>query len=408
MLSFRIKNKKNVKQKSEPAQSNDAAQQKEENLKHEMISSILKETTYDSEKTVTLADANQNIVTIKDEKSSPVVEKQQNNTQTKITNNNEKISQLIKAIESTNFVIEPSIDLTQGHISYPILSQIGEKEDNVEFLENLASPSMDILEKIIYERIAVCPKHSDSLGVNVRLYCPRCVSMNIEKLHLIEHKRCGYISEKINFESTPDGVITKCPSCKKTIGDTKKEIGIPAMWYRCSDCKEKFDDVSIKLHCRKFNHDFDISQSHTITIPGYTLKNLADNSNSSIAPILDKLKKLLGSYGFSSEENYSVTGKSGNQHNINICGFDEQNRTVFIFVKNPNAENDNFELNSKIIAVLDTSPTVSILIGFPSISEKAKAIASNYHISLVSDQQPDAILSSIDKILSEKITKVGV
>ena len=116
---------------------------------------------------------------------------------------------------------------------------------------------------------------------------------------------------------------------------------------------------------------------------------------------------MLSNYGFSPEENYTVTGKSGNHHNVNIYGVNSQNRTIFIFIKNPNIENDNSELNSKIIEVLDTNPSITILIGFPSISEKAKSITSNYNISLVTEQKPDEILSSIDKILSEKVSALG-
>jgi hypothetical protein len=402
-----LKNKKVEGKAKEPEDTEEVARQTEDNLKHEMISSILKnnEPSENIEKPVTFADLNTNPFepTVTTNKPKKPIKPPISGSKA------DKISQLIKAIESTKEkMIVPSIDMNQGLVSYPILAQIGENTDNIEFLDELASPSLDILDKIIYERFAVCPQHPDSLLVNVRLYCPKCSSMNIEKLHLIEHRRCGYISERKNFESTPDGVITKCPSCKKEIRDMNKEIGIPAMWYTCSECNEKFDDVLIKLHCRRFNHDFDMNQSHAVAIPGYTLKNLADNSNTSIAPILSKLKELFSSHGFTAEENYTVRGKSGNQHHVNIFGHDDQNRTVFIFVKNPNAESDNSELNSKIIAVLDTSPDIAILIGFPSISEKAKSITSNYNISLVHEQEPKAILASIDKILSEKIPKSEV
>jgi len=177
------------------------------------------------------------------------------------------------------------------------------------------------------------------------------------------------------------------------------------MWYSCNGCKEKFDDVSIKLHCRKFNHEFEITVAQSLLIPGFKIKNLADTSNSSISPILNQLKNLLGSYGFSAEENYTVTGKSGNNYRINIYGEDKLKRTVFIFIKNPTAENDNSELNSKIIEVLDTSPTATILIGFPLISEKAKTITANYNISLITEKNPDKILSSIKEILETKVSK---
>lgn len=318
-----------------------------------------------------------------------------------------KISQLIKAIETSNEkMIIPLIDIGQGKITYPLLEQIGESADNIDFLEQLTSESFDILKRTVYERLAVCPDHPESMSTSVRLNCPRCSSMDISKLHLIEHKRCGYISENKNFEISDNGKIISCPSCKKQIRDANREIAKPAMWYACNKCKEKFDDVLIKLYCRKANHDFEISDAHSMLIPGFTLKNLQDTSNSSISPILSPLKKLLDSFGFSAHENHTVIGKSGNTYRINIYGEDENKRTIFIYIKNPNAESDNSELNSKIIEVLDTTPTVTILIGFPSISEKAKTITSNYNISLITEQEPHKILSSIKDILSQKVARL--
>lgn len=324
-----------------------------------------------------------------------------------ISPESEKISQLIKSIETSNEkMIIPIIDIGQGKISYPILEQIGEPTDNLDFLEQLTSENFDILKRTVYERLAVCPDHPESMATTVRLNCPRCSSMDISKLHLIEHKRCGYISENKNFEISNDGKIISCPSCKKQIKNADREIAKPAMWYTCNECKEKFDDVSIKLHCRKANHDFEISEAHSISIPGFVLKNLQDTSNSSILPILSPLKKLIDTFGFSANENHTVIGKSGNSYRVNIYGEDESKRTIFIYIKNPNAESDNSELNSKIIEVLDTTPTVTILIGFPSISEKAKTITSNYNISLITEQEPNKILSSIKDILSQKVPKL--
>ena len=178
------------------------------------------------------------------------------------------------------------------------------------------------------------------------------------------------------------------------------------MWYTCNECKEKFDDVSVKLHCRTFNHDFEISSAKFNVVPGFKIKNLGDTSNSSISPILKQLKNLLDSFGFVAEENHTVVGKSGNHYNVNIHGEDEHKRTVFIFIRNPNAENDNSELNSKIIEVLDTSPTVTILIGFPSISEKAKTITSNYNISILTEKDPEKILVSIKDVLASKVPPI--
>ncbi|HXV66092.1 MAG TPA: hypothetical protein VD731_02530 [Nitrosopumilaceae archaeon] len=467
---FKLDNKDNSKEIENKDDKNDEEKTEIKSLKTEMIASLIKENSSDEEdKTVTFADMsaieeelepkNSVKIQVDNEKQSSssvkqtVEQKQQNDLDTsleeklvakveeklkatieeklgsssnlsrqskefsqrldakkptkKISPDTEKISKLIKAIEgSSKKMIIPSVDLTEGKISYPILAQIGEDVDNLDFLEKLASQNFDILERTVYERLVVCPDHPETMSTSVQLHCPRCSSLNISKLQLIEHKRCGYISENKNFEISEDGQILTCPSCKKSIHDAKKEIARPAMWYSCNECREKFDDVSIKMYCRSFNHDFEISNAHSITIPGFSLKNLQDTSNSSISPILKPLKNILDSFGFTAEENYTITGKSGNHYRINIYGEDENKRTVFIYVKNPNAESDNSELNSKIIEVLDTSPNVAILIGFPSISEKAKTITSNYNISIITEQNPDKILSSIKNILSEKVSKL--
>ena len=427
MLKFDLKNKFKLENKRKGSNQNEndlesgtnSENDREELLKNEMIASILKgRTPGDEDKTVTFADMNATEQELKPQikpevetivesipKKVEVVESPAAQQSPKtISPESEKISKLISAIEGTKEkMVVPSISIDQGKIVYPILNEIGESEDNLDFLEKLTSSNFDILERVVYERLTVCPEHPESFSTSIRLTCAHCNSLDITKLHLIEHKKCGYISENTKFKISKDGTITECPSCKKPIHDAKKEIAIPAMWYTCNDCKEKFDDVSVKLHCRTFNHDFEISSAKFNLIPGFQIKNLGDISNTSISPILKQLKSLLVSFGFTAKENHTVIGKSGNHYRINIYGEDQHKRTIFIYIRNPNAENDNSELNSKIIEVLDTSPTVTILIGFPSISEKAKTITSNYNISVLTENDPETILVSIKNVLASKV-----
>ncbi len=430
MLKFDLKNKFKLENKSNDSKQNDenlesgtnSEKSTEEVLKTEMISSILKKgMTGDEDKTVTFADMNLVEQELRPQvkpkvetkiklspKKDELVESQTSKQSPKtISPESEKISKLISAIEATSEkMATPLLSMDHGKISYPILNEIGESEDNLDFLEKLASSDFDILERVICERLAVCPEHPESFSTNVRLTCAHCSSLNITKLHLIEHKRCGYISENTKFKISEDGTVLECPSCKKAIQDAKKEIAIPAMWYTCNECKEKFDDVSVKLHCRQFNHDFEVSSAKFNVIPGFKIKNLGDTSNASISPILKQLKTLMDSFGFTAKENHTVIGKSGNHYRINIFGEDEHKRTLFIFIRNPNTENDNSELNSKIIEVLDTNPTVTILIGFPDISEKAKTITSNYNISILNDKDPETILTSIKDVLANKVPPI--
>jgi len=360
-------------------------------LKTEIIKSLLKRKAKDDS-------------TKKFENFSIVEEKE---TKIQDSINTDKIYALIKKINSSKEkMVAPKIDISSGTITYPLLNEINESEDNIEFLEKLSASSADVLEKTVYEKFLVCPQHPESLSVNVRLYCPHCKSMNIEKLHLFEHIKCGHITEKQSFENSDEKNSLKCPSCNKIISDFKKELRVPAMWYLCNHCNEKFDDVLVKLHCRNYNHDFETNQSHMINIPGFKIKSDEDEISIDVSAISNRLTELLQRHGFSVEENYSIKGKSGHYHHIDLFGKTKNGKTIFIFIKKSNNEIDNSEINSKIIQVLDTSPTIAILVGFASISEKAKAIATSYNVSIVSDHDTNQIISSTDDVLNEQLSNL--
>ncbi|MFB5645385.1 MAG: hypothetical protein ACE5R3_02165, partial [Nitrosopumilaceae archaeon] len=311
-----------------------------------------------------------------------------------------KVSALIRLIRSSKEkTIAPQLDLSTGVFTFPQLSEIGEDPNNVQFLENLTHDSDDLLEKVVHERIAVCPQHPDSLQANVRLYCPKCSSMDIEKLHLFEHRVCGYISETKNF-SLHDSVL-ECPSCKKPIKDRKKELRIPAMWYNCHSCKEKFDDVVIKMYCRKFDHDFDTNMAGTVSIPGFVLKDSQSSSDHDSSLISD-IKNLLQEHQFTSEEDHSLKGKSGHYHNIDLIATNPNTDTIFLYVLQSANQIDESGINSKIIQVLDCNPTKTIMIG--NLTEKAKTMASRYDISIINSFEKEHVLSSLKNIINDTFT----
>ena len=94
---------------------------------------------------------------------------------------NNKAVQLIQEVQKLeDRTIKPFIDYNEGRLFYPILSKIGEAQDNVTCLDDLVSDG--ILEKKVYEKLIVCPVHPDTFSSSMRLYCPKCHSMSVEKL----------------------------------------------------------------------------------------------------------------------------------------------------------------------------------------------------------------------------------
>jgi len=211
--------------------------------------------------------------------------------------------------------IKPVVDFNENCLFYPILAKVGESPDNVSYFDDLVNDG--VLTKQVFEKLIICPIHPNAFSSSVRLYCPKCNSLNVDKLNLYEHKRCGYITESSAYDfSNPENSI--CPSCKRKIIDFKKEIRVPAMWHQCQDCSEKFDNAIIKLYCRQFEHDFDTNSGLFVTAYSYRLKDYDAPITSDDDKMHEDLEKLLKEFNFSTEFNSSVKGKSGNSHKVPI------------------------------------------------------------------------------------------
>lgn len=319
------------------------------------------------------------------------------------TNKVVKLIQEVQKLEDRT--IKPFVDYNEGLLFYPILSKIGELQDNVTCLDDLVSDG--ILEKQVYEKLIVCPVHPETFSSSMRLYCPKCHSMNVEKLNLFEHKKCGYITESVNFDFS-DHENSSCPSCKKPIKNFEKEVRVPAMWYQCDDCDEKFDNAVIKLHCRKHEHDFDTNSGQFITTFSYKLKNSEISINSDTNQIKDELLKLLQGFNFDAKLNISIKGKSGNVHEIPIYAKSKTtDESILIFIRNQPTGVDQSDMNSILVPKLDIDPTNTLLVTVSGINDGIESLAQHYGIHLISEPDFSQILSRVEDFVSEWYSKNG-
>jgi transposase-like protein len=313
---------------------------------------------------------------------------------------NSKAVNLIQEVQKiSDRTIKPFVDYNEGLLFYPILSKIGEMQDNVTCLDDLVSDG--ILEKKVYEKLIVCPIHPNTFSSSVRLYCPKCHSMNVEKLNLFEHKKCGFITESSNFDFT-DQDNSVCPSCKKSIKNFEKEVRVPAMWYQCDDCEEKFDNAVVKLHCRKHEHDFDTNSGQFITTFSYKLKNSEISINSDTNQIKSELLKLLQGFNFDAKLNVSIKGKSGNVHEIPVYAKSKATgESILIFIRNQPTGVDQSDMNSILVPKLDIDPTNTLLVTVSGVNDGVEKLAQHYGIHLISELDFSQILTRVEDFVSE-------
>jgi len=300
-------------------------------------------------------------------------------------------------------VIKPFVDFNEGKLFYPFLSYIRLRQDDVDFLDSLVSKG--ILEKKIFEKLVVCPVHTNTYSSSVHLYCPNCHSIDIEKLNLFEHKRCGYISDGKNFDfSNP--INSECPSCKKPIKNFDREIRVPAMWFQCNKCEEKFDNVDVKLRCRKYEHDFDTNSAQFVPTYCYALKNSEHSVDSKDIKIIQEIAELLSGFNFDSDVASSIVGKSGNPHKIPILGIHKlTGEKIIIFVLLNDFVLEEASINSILIPVLDIEPKYTLFVTNSDVSDPINAIAQRYNISIISHNELSNLVSCVESFFSDLFSK---
>ncbi|MDH3610333.1 MAG: hypothetical protein OEM79_01080 [Nitrosopumilus sp.] len=300
--------------------------------------------------------------------------------------------------------IKPVVDFNENCLFYPILSKIGQSPDDILFLDDLAADGT--LNKEVFEKLIICPLHPDAFSSSVRLYCPKCNSLNVDKLNLYEHKRCGYITESKEYDFS-DPKNSTCPSCKKKIEDFRKEIRVPAMWHQCIDCNEKFDNAIVKLYCRQHEHDFDTNSGQFVTTYSYRLKDYEEPITSDDDKMHEDLKKLLNEFNFSVDFKASVKGKSGNSHKIPIFAKNKSNgEGIAIFINRQSENISQVDINSILIPILDVGPKSILMLTTASVEEDVMPIAKQYGIEIISADL-SKIIQHVDEFVSERYSRNG-
>lgn len=301
--------------------------------------------------------------------------------------------------------IKPVVDFNESNLFYPILSKIGESPDNISYLDELVTEG--VLTKQVFEKLIICPVHPHAYSSSVRLYCPKCNSLNVDKLNLYEHKRCGYITESTSYDFAKEKNPV-CPSCKKQIVDFKKEIRMPAMWHQCLDCHDKFDNAIVKLYCRQFEHDFETNSGQFVTTYSYKLKDYDAPITSDDDKLQDDLEQLLGEFNFKTEFKTSIKGKSGNSHKIPIYAKNNSTgETIAIFVNRSQENLSQSDVNSILVPILDVGPRHTLLLAKSGVDEDVKPVAKQYGINVISDPDLSRIIQHVDDFVSERYSRNG-
>jgi len=293
-------------------------------------------------------------------------------------------------LQEQDKAIRPVIN-NKGEITYPLLEGIG-----IDVLDELVSSN--ILERRMYDKVLICPEHRRCL-LYARVHCPKCNSIDINSIYLLEHVLCGYIDE-INRFDNHDELI--CPKCNTVMND--KSTLVLGRWYSCNSCGNRFNNPIIRLRCY-YDHDVDVKDTDMVVLYDYVLYRGAIVSENDMITLLDSISNTLRNKGFTVMKNHILKGSSGVVHNVHIYAEhkDRHNIVIEYCISQDKKKVGQDEFLQEIIKISDIQPQYSILICVPDIESNLYDIAAHNNIYVISGNNINSIMVRILDIINSKV-----
>ncbi len=272
----------------------------------------------------------------------------------------------------------PSFDLDQT-ARYPEVEDVvdGDTGAAKQLVERLWD--VGIFKRKFYEKILVCPACL-SANVSNDYVCPNCNSIDIERKTLLEHSSCGTIDSVDNF--LIEGALY-CPKCNKELIEAGVDYQKLGAWFQCSQCGKRSDLPSPIHRCRGCGHIFTIRDTGFVNVYSYRISDDAEEEFKRTFLLMKPIGATLSDFEYNVEMPGQVAGRSGALHRFDAVASKGSSDLVVLDVIASEHEVDETPIASLYAKVFDVSPTQTILVAIPRLSEKAKKLASLYRITAI-------------------------
>lgn len=240
------------------------------------------------------------------------------------------------------------------------------------WLETMAEQG--VFERRYLNRVLFCPVCRSSC-VWSYYTCKRCGSSNVERVELLEHIKCGYMSSRKDFTRSGKPV---CPGCKTQLVAIDVDHRLVGECYECFDCGHRTDAPSVIHNCGNCQKSFTYREAVYTRLVAYRISEDALKKIGVGVTYLAMIRRILKECGFDARIRSSLKGASGNVHNFDIIA-EKGGFLLVIDVSSEGREEDLLRLLGKKI---DTKPAASLLVTISNY-EGVSSLGKVYGISVI-------------------------
>jgi hypothetical protein len=135
--------------------------------------------------------------------------------------------------------------------------------------------------------------------------------------------------------------------------------------------------------CRNCGHIFTIRDTGFVNIYAYRLGSEAEEEFKRSYLVMKPIGLVLEDFQFKVEMPGQIAGRSGALHRFDAVATKGSSEVVVLDVIASEKQIDEVPVASMYAKIFDVTPTQSILVAMPGLTEKAKRLAGLYRISIV-------------------------
>jgi hypothetical protein len=263
---------------------------------------------------------------------------------------------------------------------YPVEGEDGGRVSvERKLLEKMAD--MGMVTEALYERVVSCPKCGIPSNVYLRFRCTQCGSIDISINRMLEHLQCGTIHQENVFLV---GRNLICPTCKKLIQNSN-EYRVIGVVCSCKACNAHFEDPSQSFFCRACKVDFSLPSAMVLDVFAYSMnKNILNEARRFLG--VNALAKALTAGGYEVRTPGIISGEA-KEVTFSLIAHKE-GKLVAVDVSQSDTEVDVEPVLELYVKILEANPTLSIFGAIPTLSKRARDVATMHSILVAEAPNP--------------------